>query len=132
MLISDPNELVVVETEFTLRAHHDARLVQLALHVAKEQNVPMRPVTIPFGATDAAAFTLAGLRATTLCTLTDSLPPAYHTRYDDMAHLNAESVDRLHSVVNQMVLSLIHNNGTAAFDTVTDTSVREEERAEEL
>jgi len=102
--IYDEKYLTVINQEISTRAKHDPRLVKLAQDVAMDNKFRIRRKTIPLGATDASAFTLAGIPSTCLlCQDISKLVPNYHTRYDTIDRIRQESL----SVSLQMVFGMI-------------------------
>jgi hypothetical protein len=104
--VCDERFLTVVNRELFTGARHDPRLVQLAKDVARNHGWPLREHAIPLGATDAAAFSLAGVPSVCLlCQDTRRLPPNYHTRLDTIEHVRHESL----TVMLQMVLDMLQS-----------------------
>ena len=113
--VYDERHLAVVRRELTTGARHDPRLVDLAREVAERRRWPMREVVIPFGATDASAFSTAGIPAiAVLCQDTSQLAPNYHTRLDVLENVRPES---LH-VSLQLVLDLLEQIDSGALEEV--------------
>jgi len=102
--VYDERFLTVIRRELTTGARHDPRLVALAQQVAGKYGWPIRNKIIPFGGSDAAAFSLGGVPSVTLlCQDTTRLVPNYHTRNDTLDHVRPESL----AVTLQMVLGMI-------------------------
>jgi hypothetical protein len=102
--VYDERFLTVVHRELTTGARHDPRLVALAHRVTKARGLTARQTMIPFGGTDAAAFSVAGIPAVCLlCQDTSRLVPNYHTRLDTIDRIRPESL----SVMLQTVLDMI-------------------------
>ena len=96
--------LTVVSREVFIGARHDPRLVQLAGEVANGHGWRMQERMIPLGATDAAAFSLAGVPSVCLlCQDISRLAPNYHTRLDTIEYVRPESM----VVALQIVLDMI-------------------------
>ncbi len=104
--VCDERCLTVVSREVFTGARHDPRLVQLAKDVARNHGWSLREHAIPLGATDATAFSLAGVPSVCLlCQDTRRLPRNYHTRLDTIEHVRHESL----TVMLQLVLDMLHS-----------------------
>jgi aminopeptidase YwaD len=102
--VYDERCLTVITRELFTGARHDARLIELARTVAARRGWPIGEHMIPLGASDAAAFSLAGVPSVCLlCQDTARLAPNYHTRLDTIEHVRPESL----RVMLQMVLDMI-------------------------
>lgn len=83
--IADERELRVVALELFTLARHDRRLVSLVEGCAASRRVGVRRAVLPLGATDATAFTQAGVPSTAILgQSTRKLAPYYHTRRDTL------------------------------------------------
>ena len=101
---ADEKHLTAATSELFTGARHDRGLVEMAREVAAGHDWPIKLKTIPLGATDAAAFSKQGVRATCLLSQdTTRLVPNYHTREDTPEHVRPEAL----SVTLQMVLEMI-------------------------
>jgi aminopeptidase YwaD len=76
--------LGIFTRESGIGASHDPKIYEPLYNLAKEVNSSVDLVKLPFGATDAAAFSKKRISATTIggLNLSETLPPYYHTRYD--------------------------------------------------
>lgn len=102
--IYDERFLVVTSREAFTGAKHNPAVVQMAQDVAASHGWPIAKKAVPFGATDASAFSLKGVPATCLlCQDFSRLVPNYHTREDTPEHVRPEAL----SVTLQMVLEMI-------------------------
>lgn len=102
--VYDERHLTVVYRELFTGAVHDPRLVKMAKQIAVERGWPLREHMIPLGASDATAFSVAGIPAVAmLCQDATRLVPNYHTRLDTIEHVRPESLE----VMLQMVLDMI-------------------------
>jgi len=102
--VYDERHLTVVYRELFTSAVHDPRLVRLAKDVAKERNWPIRTHMIPLGASDATAFTNAGIPSVALlCQDATRLVENYHTRLDTIEHVRPQSLSTMLQVVLDMV-----------------------------
>jgi acetylornithine deacetylase/succinyl-diaminopimelate desuccinylase-like protein len=111
--VYDEQFLTVVAREFALGVRHDPRLVDLAERVAERRGWKLRRGIIPFGATDAAEFTRAGISSVQLgCQDITRLAPNYHTRLDTLERVRPESL----VVMLQVVLDMIAEIDAGALD----------------
>ena len=118
--IYDERHLTVIHRELTTGAKHDGRLVELALHAAKRRGHAMKETLIPFGATDATTFSVAGIPAVAiLCQDTAHLAPNYHTRLDTLEHVRPESM----RVTLQVVLDMIAEIDSGMLEEVATARV---------
>lgn len=100
---SDLDGMKIYDRDRNGTVTHDpacARLVQAAAHRAGF-DLPFG--TIPVGATDAAAFTQAGLRAVALVAMDPTPPRWYHTRLDTPDRLSPECIEAGLRVVIEVV-----------------------------
>jgi len=102
--VYDEQFLTVVERELALGVRHDPRLVALAERVAGRRGWKLRRGLVPFGGTDAAVFTRAGVSSVSLgCQDISRLVPNYHTRLDTLERVRPDSL----TVMLQVVLDMI-------------------------
>jgi hypothetical protein len=102
--IYDERFLAVNRLELWPGARHDSHLAELAVETAKKNGFPLKVEIIPVGATDAAAFSRAGIPSISMdCQDTSRLVPHYHTRYDTTENVRPESL----VVSLQMVIDII-------------------------
>ena len=101
---ADEKHLTAATSELFTGAKHDRGLVEMARKIAAGHSWPIKSKSIPLGATDAAAFSKKGVRATCLLSQdTTRLVPNYHTREDTPEHVRPEAL----SATLQMVLEMI-------------------------
>jgi acetylornithine deacetylase/succinyl-diaminopimelate desuccinylase-like protein len=111
--VYDEQFLTAIERELALGVRHDPRLVALAEQVASRRGWKLRRGLIPFGGTDAAAFTRAGLSSVSLgCQDISRLAPNYHTRLDTLERVRPESL----VVMLQVVLDMIEEIDAGTLD----------------
>jgi len=102
--IYDEKFLTVVKREIFTGAKHHPELVKLAQEVAASHKWPITVRLIPFGGTDASAFSVKGIPSICLlCQDTSKLVPNYHTRNDTYEHIRPESL----SVSLQLIIDMI-------------------------
>jgi hypothetical protein len=102
--VYDERYLAVIDREWATGARHDPRLVKLAMAVAAGRGWPMQRRAIPFGASDASAFSTAGIPSVALlCQDMSRLAPNYHTRRDTLDRVRPESI----GVVLELVLEML-------------------------
>lgn len=78
------DSIIVAKNELLIGAVHDKTINETLLKIAQDLNINAILGTLPFGATDAAAFSLKKLPATTIMAYEHKgqLPAYYHTRLD--------------------------------------------------
>jgi len=102
--VYDERFLTVVTRELSMGARHDPWLVQLAKDAAARNGWPIAARALPVGATDACAFSTAGVASVCLlCQDTTRLVPNYHTRFDTLDHVRPESL----AVTLQMLIDML-------------------------
>lgn len=103
--IYDERYLTVVKRELYTGARHDPYLIGLAQACAAERGWPIKTLSIPLGGTDAAAFSREGGVPSTclLCQDISRLVPNYHTRFDTIEHIRAQSL----TVSLQLVIDML-------------------------
>ena len=105
--IYDERYLRVVEREILPGTRHDPELVELARRVAHDRDLQITSIAIPFGASDATAFTRNGVRATCLLAQdTSKLVFNYHTRHDILDNVRPRSLTVMLQVVKDMIAAL--------------------------
>jgi len=82
--IAKKDTLVVIDKESGIGARHDPAIYEPIYEIAREMNSNAKKAALPFGATDAAAFSKKGIPAVSLSglDLVSELVPYYHTRND--------------------------------------------------
>jgi hypothetical protein len=101
--------LSVIAAELFTRARHAPSLVALAAAAAANASspAPLRVVTLPFGATDASAFTAAGVAACVLQAVdVRTIPRQYHTRGDTLDTVAPDALAMQLSVVLNMAAAI--------------------------
>ncbi|OFW57927.1 MAG: hypothetical protein A2V52_06955 [Actinobacteria bacterium RBG_19FT_COMBO_54_7] len=102
--ICDEKCLSVFKREVWPGAKQDSRLIDLAVRAAEKSGMHMRAGILPVGATDASAFTRAGIPSVNICCQDNSkLPPNYHTRLDTIEYVRPESMVTALQVVIDML-----------------------------
>ena len=102
--VYDEKFLTVIHREICTGAKHDKALVRMAQDAADARKWPMIRTLIPLGASDASAFSLAGIPSVCLlCQDTSKLVPNYHTRYDTIDKIRPESL----AVSLQLVIDML-------------------------
>jgi len=82
--VADTKPIIFVDKEILVGATHDESIYTKLQEVAEKKHIDYKIGSLPFGATDAAAFSKEGIKATTISglNLVDELAPYYHTRLD--------------------------------------------------
>ena len=98
--IHDPKHLMVNYRDLNSSVKSDKDASDLFMEAAKELEIPCKKGFVPplGGATDAAAFAQAGMRATGITGLNHNLEPYYHTRRDTYDNMNLEGLANCYSV----------------------------------
>ncbi|MFX1590277.1 MAG: M28 family metallopeptidase, partial [Promethearchaeota archaeon] len=86
--------VIVIDKESGIGAKHNPEVVKSLYKIAKDINDKAKIASLPFGATDAAAFSKKGLPATCLggLNLKEELAPYYHTRNDTPEVIEEEAL----------------------------------------
>jgi hypothetical protein len=92
--IAKRDAVFILDKEPGIGANHDPKLYQPLFAVAKKLNSNPRIASLPFGATDAAAFSKKGISAASMGALDfrNELPPYYHTRLDTPENIEKEAL----------------------------------------
>jgi Zn-dependent M28 family amino/carboxypeptidase len=91
--IYDEQFFTVFTRELWPGARMDAGLVSLVQSAAAENGFELRKGILPLGATDASAFTLAGIPSVAMSLWdTTRLVPHYHTRFDTIDKIRPRSL----------------------------------------
>lgn len=91
--IHDEQFLTVFKRELWPGAKHDRGMVALVRDSARAAGYEPKVAIMPLGASDAAAFTLAGIPSTFVCCMDSSrIVPHYHTRLDTVDLIRPESL----------------------------------------
>ncbi|TFG18984.1 MAG: Zn-dependent exopeptidase M28 [Promethearchaeota archaeon] len=82
--IAKKDTLIIIDKESGIGAKHDPAIYEPIYEIAREMNSNAKKAALPFGATDAAAFSKKGIPAVSLSglDLVSELVPYYHTRND--------------------------------------------------
>lgn len=86
--------IIVIDKESGIGAKHNPEVVKSLFKIAKDINDKAKIGSLPFGATDAAAFSKKGIAATCLggLNLKEELAPYYHTRNDTPEVIEEEAL----------------------------------------
>ncbi len=84
----------------------DAELSELYLKASSNMKVPCEKGSVPFGATDCAAFSQAGVRAAGVTCMSHDLPNYYHTRRDVPALLDKDCLANTFAVAAETLRML--------------------------
>jgi hypothetical protein len=82
--IAKKDTLIILSKEPGIGATHDSKMSKAICDIAVEINSKTKMAPLPFGATDAAAFSKKGIPAASIggLNLVEELAPYYHTRFD--------------------------------------------------
>jgi hypothetical protein len=96
----DAQAIQVLQKEIFTMVQYPQPLVEEVLSAFKEKDVPAIPSFLPIGATDASSFAWADIPATCLIGLSsDKLDPTYHTRRDNLEHIDPEGMEKVLGVM---------------------------------
>lgn len=105
--IKDVEFLTIGTRETNTLVRFDKELVAGMVRSFDAMNVAVKQLPFDVGASDASAFRILGLPA--LCIIgmrTDTLDPCYHTRLDNLSHLNGAAMEKLKGVLVHYVKAL--------------------------
>ena len=92
--IAEKGGVIILNKEILIGAKHDPEIYKKLLQIAEDLNINGKIRSLPFGATDAAAFSRKGIPATTISglNLEQELAPYYHTREDTPDVIDKEAL----------------------------------------
>jgi Zn-dependent M28 family amino/carboxypeptidase len=95
--IAESGKVIFVDKEPLIGAKHDPEIYLKLSKIAKDMGLEAKIGSLPFGATDAAAFSKGGVSATTISDLDleDELAPYYHTREDTPEVIDKEALGQV-------------------------------------
>lgn len=93
-VLRETEHLTVYKRDLNCTVACDKPLVDFLLAAGTKVGVPLKCAPIPLGATDAAAFTQAGLRAACICGSQDKPQTYYHTRHDTCDNISPECIKK--------------------------------------
>jgi aminopeptidase YwaD len=95
--IAKKDTLVILDKESGIGATHDPKIYQPIYEIAKSMNPNTKLAPLPFGATDAAAFSKKNLPVASLggLDLVSELAPFYHTRNDTPEVVEKEALGQM-------------------------------------
>lgn len=102
--IKDEEFLTIGTRETNTLVTFDRALIARMERSFSALNVPVKKLPFDIGASDASAFRILGLPALCIIGLrTDTLDPCYHTRLDNLAHLDGRAMEKLTGVLTHFV-----------------------------
>jgi len=92
--IAKKDIVIIHDREPGIGAKHDPKIYKPLLEIAKKINPNAKISSLPFGATDGAAFSKKGIPTASIggLNLKDELPPYYHTRLDTPENVEKEAL----------------------------------------
>jgi hypothetical protein len=102
----DLEHMAIYDRDRNGTVRHDPGAARLLADVARRAGWELPFYTIQVGATDAAAFTQAGLRAIALIAMDPALPRWYHTRLDTPELLNPACIEAGLQIAIELVRSV--------------------------
>lgn len=98
--IKEKKYLSIATSELNTMVKYPPKLVQKMEASFRACKVPVKKVTIGIGGTDGAAFRFRNLPAVTIIGLDSSnFDPCYHTRLDNLEHINPDGLEALREVL---------------------------------
>lgn len=98
--IKDEEFLTIASNELNTLSFFDKTLIKEMQAAFAAENVPVKTLPLTVGASDASAFIINGVPALSLIGMTtEKLDPSYHTRLDNMEHLNPKAMQTLKKVL---------------------------------
>ena len=110
--INEARFLQVNVKDLNATVKSDPRASQLFVDAAKAVDVPCNIGTVPFGATDNAAFAQGGFKSTGIIAMDHNLQDYYHTRKDTYDNLDMEGLANCFAVSVKM-LEILENEALA-------------------
>lgn len=102
--IAAKDSITIMNKETLIGAKHNPELCVTLLKIAQEQGINAHLGALPFGATDAAAFSLKKLPATTISSENfNRLPKFYHTRLDTPDVVEKEALEQVLQICLQYI-----------------------------
>lgn len=102
--IKDLEHLAIGTRETNTLATFDPELIALMERSFEAENVGVKKLPIDVGASDASAFRILGLPALSIIGMrTDTLDPTYHTRLDNLEHLDGTAMEAMKRVLIHFV-----------------------------
>jgi hypothetical protein len=102
--IAAKDNIIIMNKETLIGAKHNPEICSALLKIAQEQGINAQLGALPFGATDAAAFSRKKLPATTISSQDFShLPKFYHTRLDTPDVVEKEALGQVLQICLQYI-----------------------------
>lgn len=110
--IAESGKVIFVDKEPLIGAKHDPEIYIKLSKIAKDMGLEAKIGSLPFGATDAAAFSKGGVSATTISDLDleDELAPYYHTREDTPEVIDKEALGQVVQICVEYIKYIDSNN----------------------
>lgn len=105
--IKDEEYLTIASSEVNTLCFFDKEKIAQLKTAFDATNTPVKILPLSVGASDASAFCIEGLPALSLIGMTtETLDPTYHTRLDNVEHLNPKAMQTLKKVLVRYVEDL--------------------------
>lgn len=95
--------LVIYNRDMNGITKNDDKVCDLAKRAAADCGMDLKYGSVFAGATDAAAFSQAGLKATCLAAMDPNVQQYYHTRYDNWDNLSEECLSKVLDITIDMI-----------------------------
>lgn len=102
--IKDEEFLTIASSEINTFCFFDKKLIAEMEASFKAKNTPVKILPLTVGASDASAFCIEGLPVISMIGMTtEKLDPTYHTRLDNLDHLDGKAMEKLKPVLIDFV-----------------------------
>lgn len=102
--IKEKSQLTILDKELNTFVQYPVELVQKMESAFQQSGVNYKKKTLPVGATDGSAFSIQGLPALTVIGMdSEKYDPSYHTRLDNLEHLNPDGLEAMKKVMIQFI-----------------------------
>lgn len=102
--IKDKSQLTIVTQEINTFVKYPEHLIQKMETAFQQSDVSYKKRALPIGATDGSAFVMQGLPALTIIGMDSTkYDPCYHTRLDNLEHLDPEGLEAMKKVMVQFI-----------------------------
>jgi Zn-dependent M28 family amino/carboxypeptidase len=105
----DLKDIAVYHRDLCGTLRHSPKMRALLQQAGKACGYDLPASSIYIGACDAAAFTQAGVRATGFAAMDPTPPRYYHTRLDDLDHLEPDTIEAAAEILYEAVRSFAQN-----------------------
>ena len=102
--IKEKSQLTIVDKEWNTLVKYPLDIVQKMEKAFKQADIPYKKKPLPIGASDGSAFMINGIPAICIIGMDSShYDPSYHTRLDNLEHLNPDGLEALKIALVQFI-----------------------------